>query len=823
MKWVVVLVMVASTVFASDVVIDLSKAQVPLSYGAVGSHYALSEPDVPSVLSLIPIRVRTVNQKAPEGLQHPGADAFRVLESFVTAGGEYLQVYLQDIYQSWPYEKNPDLDGDAIPDDYLEKLRTAVQKMETSPYRDRIVYVPFNEPDAIWYNGLFWSRKRQEEFFKAWKKVYQEIKKIAPNARIAGPNTTTYNARFMRTFLEFCKKEGCIPHLITWHELNILDLEAGHAYYLDYRRIEKELGIDPIPVCVNEYAVGKQLSVPGRLVSWLARFEQSGIDGCLAYWHVAGNFSGLVEGNEPNGAWWLFRVYASMRGKLVEAHPSYRSVSYLVTVDEETETVQILLGGRDEESLVVTLQNLPEFFREKAYYEVWEIEWSGYTGLSLGPDLLTSGTIRVENGQCRLELKNLKEMSAYFVILKSEIGSERRTVWKMRVEAEDGNAVNCTRLSEGGGNNPPFSGGKVVFLSRPNSKLSFEIEVPEEGIYLLEIWYVNGRRNSTVYNLRIDDQVFKQIFPSTITVDYVGKVGRYVHLARGKHVVEIFGDEDAMPVGIDLIGVKLVSEREGEPRSVPVFPFFNVMTAGEVRYEGNRLMLGKGASVEFVLVVEEDGYYRLTLDTGEQAGLRLVLNRKVSTILEDSRITVFLQKGLNLVKIINPSERELTVGSLKVEIDREHSDLLNAYEAENGKLHGSVKEAESIFASGGWMVEGIGMGAANYLEMDLHIPVDGSYAVVLRYSNGETLGTHQYNVNVVDRYAKIEIGGETLDVFFRFTGGFDSFKTKTLYLSLKGGKQTIRIFNTYTVLSPALPSPHAPHIDTILVAPVFVE
>lgn len=95
----------STLVFADELVFDLSRTNGPLGFGAVGAHYALSEPDVPSVISLVPIRVRTVNQKPPYGLQHPGADAFRVMESFVKAGGEYLQVYLQDIYLNWPYEK----------------------------------------------------------------------------------------------------------------------------------------------------------------------------------------------------------------------------------------------------------------------------------------------------------------------------------------------------------------------------------------------------------------------------------------------------------------------------------------------------------------------------------------------------------------------------------------------------------------------------------------------------------------------------------------------------------------------------------------------
>lgn len=824
MKWVVVSLMFVSAVFASEMVIDLSKTDGALSYGAVGSHYALSEPDVPSLVSLVPIRVKTVNQKAPDGLQHPGADALRVLETFVLAGGGYYQVYLQDIYQTWPYEKNPDNDGDAIPDDYLEKVRESVRKMESSPYRDKVVYVPFNEPDAIWYSGLFWTKKRQEDFFKAWKKVYEEIKKIAPNAKIAGPNTTTYNSKFMRTFLEFCKREGCLPHLITWHELNLLDVEAGHMYYLDYRKIEQELGIDPIPVCVNEYAIGRQLSVPGRLVSWLARFEQSKIDGCLAYWHTAGNFSGLVEGNIPNGAWWLFKTYANMRGELVEANPSYNSLSYLVTLDEESKTVQMILGGENLGELKVSFKNLPKFFKEKVYYEVWEIEWSGYEGIMRAPDLVAKGLAEVEDGSCVVKLKDLREMSAYQVILKERSFGEREPVWKVRIEAENCDHQNCSLLREGGGNNPPFSGGAVVLMNRSDSALRLEFEIPEAGTYLFEIWYVNGSKKTTVYNLTIDQTSYELAFPPTTTQSFVGKVEKYIHLEEGRHAIVISRGQATEAVGIDLVGLKFLSgERMDEDKRVHTCTVQEAIVQGEAVFHEEGVVLREGSSVEFVFVAERDGYHRLRIDANRMEGLALELNRKVSFPLKKNELVVFLQRGVNLIGIRNVSGGTVAVNSLEITSTREYDHLLRVYEAEEGELLGKAKKVISTFASGGAMVTQVGMGEENSLALGVNVPEDGMYAIVFHYSNGETLGTHQYNVNVVDRYAKVEVDGQRHDVYFRYTGGDEAFKTKTLYLPLKKGHHRLVISNPNKKVSPALPSVYAPNLDKIVLAPVFVE
>ncbi|PLV57699.1 hypothetical protein AS006_00725 [Thermotoga sp. SG1] len=803
----------STLVLGNEFVFDLSWTSGPLGLGAVGAHYALSEPDVPSVISLIPIKVKTVNQKPPKGLQHPGADAFRVMESFVKAGGSYLQVYLQDIYLHWPYEKNPDNNRDYVPDDYLEKVRKSVQIMETLPYKDRIVYVPFNEPDAIWYGGLFWSTKRMKEFFTAWKTVYNEIKKIAPDAKIAGPNTTTYNPRFLKKFLEFCLQENCLPDLITWHELNLMDVEAGHAYYQNFRKIEEELGIGPLPICINEYALGKELSVPGRLVKWLARLEQSRTDGCLAYWHAAGNFSGLVEGNVPNGAWWLFREYVNMSGELVAASPSYMSVSTLAVYDRDRKALKVLLGGDDQKECTLTFKNVP--FEKEAYYEVWEIEWSGYTGIYTSPDLLLKGITKVQDGVLSLTLRDLSEMSAYLVIVKEneDNRSVYQPVWKWRKEAEETILENCTVEIHGGGNNPPYSGEKIVFLDNPKSTLSFDVEVPESGQYLLEIWYVNGSKKTVEYGMTIDNKAFELVFPPTLSGSYVGKTEMTIHLEKGAHAIEIFKKDNSPSVGIDRVGLRIYS---GEKKIL----IGDHLVSTDGVFDGNKTVLEKGKELEFFVVVKEDGYYSVKMNGENLNQFELVINRSARRHVTGNQFTVFLQKGVNLIKLKNFSEKAIVLNSaelMKTDID------IGTYETEEGNLAGNVRVERSDFASSGKFVTGIGRGKENALEMRFSVPKDGYYSFVIRYSNEETLGTHAYNLNVVDRYCKLIIDGEEKDLFFRYTGGIDGFSTNVLYLYLKEGEHTIRFENPNTEVSPATVSVFGPNVDCVSITPTFME
>ncbi|MCD6552369.1 hypothetical protein [Thermotoga sp.] len=813
MRWVAVILCFSTLILGSEFVFDLSQTSGTLGFGAVGAHYALSEPDVPTVISLIPIKVRTVNQKPPRGLQHPGADAFRVMESFVEVGGSYLQVYLQDIYLHWPYEKNPDNNRDYVPDDYLEKVRKSVQTMETLPYKDRIVYVPFNEPDAIWYGGLFWSTKRMKEFFTAWKTVYNEIKKIAPDAKIAGPNTTTYDPRFMERFLEFCLQENCLPDLITWHELNLMDVEAGHAYYQHLRKIEKELGIEPLPICINEYALGKELSVPGRLVKWLARLEQSRIDGCLAYWHAAGNFSGLVEGNVPNGAWWLFREYVSMSGELIAASPSYTSISTLAVYDQNTKTLKVLLGGDDQKEFTLTFKNVP--FEKEAYYEVWEVEWSGYTGIYTSPDLLLKGYTEVQNSVLSLTLRDLNEMSAYLVVVREDEGvrSLYQPGWKWRKEAEEAFLENCTVEIHGGGNNPPYSGGKMVFFDNPKSALSFDVEVPGGGLYLLEIWYVNGNRRTVKYEMKIDDKTFEMDFPPTLSGSYVGKMEMVVQLEKGTHTMKILKEDNSPSIGIDRIDLRLYSKEK------EILIRDHLVSANGI-FEGDRITLKKDEEVEFFVVVEEDGYYSVKMNGDDLNQFEVEVNRSAKKNVAGCQFTVFLQRGVNLIKLKNLSDSTMMLSSaVLVKTDGD----LKTYEAEEGSLIGNVRVERSDCASSGRFVTGIGRGKENALEMKFYVPKDGYYSFVIRYSNEETLGTHAYNLNVVDRYCRLIVDGQERDLFFRYTGGIDGFSTKVLYLYLNEGDHTVRFENPNTEVSPANVSVYGPNIDSISITPTFVE
>ncbi|MEI3279519.1 MAG: hypothetical protein V8R46_01295 [Eubacterium ramulus] len=74
----------------------------------------------------------------------------------------------------------------------------------------------------------------------------------------------------------------------------------------DYRDLEKELGIAPIPITLNEYSGGKFMDEegnPGACAPLIAKFERLHINSALlSYWNNQGTpGESLTVAGKPNG------------------------------------------------------------------------------------------------------------------------------------------------------------------------------------------------------------------------------------------------------------------------------------------------------------------------------------------------------------------------------------------------------------------------------------------------------------------------------------------------------------------------------------------
>ncbi len=252
-----------------------------------------------------------------------------------------------------------------------------------------------------------------------------------------------------------------------------------------------------------------------------------------------------------------------------------------------------------------------------------------------------------------------------------------------------------------------------------------------------------------------------------------------------------------------------------------------------------------GGGLRFTAVVPDNGMYELSLryQAKLRAKARIYIGNDAIHLGNlccevplpetgagwvDASRTVFLQKGVNIIDIDTVGEIGLdsvTVGAAKGEEERKP---IADIEAEDGFLSGEAElgtnETTAKHSSGGSYVSGIkaangselilegdgdytvagmaryvDLGEApdkNNLQINVSVPEDGEYKLVVYQSNGELFGKHSYNFQMVERYAVFQVNdGEKKKIVFRNTYSDASFKPQVVTLSLKKGENAIKIYN----------------------------
>ena len=134
-------------------------------------------------------------------------------------------------------------------------------------------YDIWNEPDI----SVFWPGGAQtSQYYQMWQSAYKEIRSVAPNATIVGPDfayTPQQNQGEWQGFLSNAKSSGTVPNEITNHEEG-----DGDDPVADSSAIESDIsaaGISPAPLLsANEYQPADRQTA-GVTAWYLARFAQS--------------------------------------------------------------------------------------------------------------------------------------------------------------------------------------------------------------------------------------------------------------------------------------------------------------------------------------------------------------------------------------------------------------------------------------------------------------------------------------------------------------------------------------------------------------------
>ena len=212
----------------------------------------------------------------------------------------------------------------------------------------KFAYDIYNEPDI----SIFWPRGvNTTQYFQMWDTAYKEIRRIAPNAQIVGPDfayTPQSRQSQWQTFLAHVKSAGTVPDMITNHDEGDVDdpVTVSQAINSDL----SAAGISSVPLSANEYQPADRQTA-GVTAWYLARFAQSGYTNAMrGNWVccVTPNLTGvLTQVNgvwQPTGNWWAMRDYADMTGTLVSTSGQVGSTAISASEDSSAKRAVAIVG-----------------------------------------------------------------------------------------------------------------------------------------------------------------------------------------------------------------------------------------------------------------------------------------------------------------------------------------------------------------------------------------------------------------------------------------------------------------------------------------------
>lgn len=550
-----------STTPAPTLTVDLSQLYRDVTRVASGSLYGLVEDGAntstglfptPSAL-LDPLRPIMFRQPAPNHHHLPNgervvvSDALKVASKAAQAGAT-ITILMPEMYVDFPYVWSGW-------DDWNRMTDTIADATLRSGAKNIYGYEPWNEPNWTWDTGTWGS------FNDFWKGTAQRLRARDTSAKLIGPSIDKWDRAWMRNFLTFARDNGVLPTTVVWHELGLPEgnvSEDPRPWFIadhvaDYRALEKSLGIGPLPISINEFAVQREEGVPGGNIRYFAQFERTGVESaCAAFWFRPGRLSNiLTDQAKANGGWWLYKWYGDMTGKMAMAtssRPRALSLEGIASVDAPAKTAHVLFGGTDGEATVSLLGlGAAGFTSSQVHVKAEATPYLGADTEVAEPLLLFEGDFSIAGDRLVLPFRGLDASWGYHLVLTGS--GARRT----RSEAE-GAALTSAAVVR---NSAASSDALVGPMSAADSAATFTVQAPRAGTYRLEVRYANGSSGAATQRLSVNGASGVEVdFPSTSGWLEQGKAGVVevaVTLQAGANTLTLSRGSGASGVELDFV------------------------------------------------------------------------------------------------------------------------------------------------------------------------------------------------------------------------------------------------------------------------------
>ena len=389
--------------------VALSDSIRPVTHVASGSLYGLTESLPSDFDSLVaPLKPNVFVQPALSGSTHQqtvAAAAIPVSARLASTTGK-VQIRLADVLPGWPY-KWP---GQAS---WLASVTSVINSKIASGRTNYDGYEIWNEPNDTWKveNGDFYT--------ECWKPTYNLIRSMDPDAKIIGPSYSWYNSDKVSEFMTYCKKNDCLPDVMSWHQWG----SAGLSSNIDkYRALETSLGISHRAISINEYSstTHDYEGSPGVSVPFIAKFERKMVESAAISWWFTGLpgrlGSLLTSKNEKGGGWWLYKWYGDMTGYMANVTPpndNSEGVDGFASLDKNEHYASIVIGGNSIGSVNVKISGFPASFGSSVYVKLEYVTWVNKDTPVSGTTLISTKEYQISNGSITVPVNVTSQFFAY--------------------------------------------------------------------------------------------------------------------------------------------------------------------------------------------------------------------------------------------------------------------------------------------------------------------------------------------------------------------------------------------------------------------------
>ena len=415
---------VAQAYAAAILTVDLSTAYRPASHVGIGSLFGVIEKvpadgDLERLVGGLHPKMFTNPASSDPGTQQPGipANAIKVAAR-LTPLGATVTIRLADWFSGWY----------AFTDmtDWLGKVGTTIAAKKAASLSNIYAYEIWNEPNGSWTNGgdtnAIPGGTKTLSFNAFWKQTYDKVRQLDPGVKITGPSISYMDPDFMGGFLTYCKTNNCLPDIIGWHEgMNI------EGDVTSYRNLEKQLGVGPLPITINEYSGSgraKDEGRPGASVPLIAQLERAGVEtACASWWtpdSIAGHLSSLLAtDSQTNGGWFMYKWYGDMTGSMVQTTSSLpkdgKNLDGFASLDVNARNAYVVVGGVSDGTIQVVVKGFKSvpFFDGKVHAVVEHTGWAGRGGSVTSTDILSAVDLAIANDQVTVSIANASGDDGY--------------------------------------------------------------------------------------------------------------------------------------------------------------------------------------------------------------------------------------------------------------------------------------------------------------------------------------------------------------------------------------------------------------------------